>query len=212
VPGILEERANMRLSLIVAGLIFAALLSAEAAAQSPPPVTQPPGTQVPVAAAAPAPKQLVVPSPEALLMMIRSTLIALHHGNVTGNYAVLRELSAPGFQTANSAANLNQIFTNLRTQRINLTPVLFLTPELTQGPAISENGMLTMTGFLATQPLRINFQLAFQAVDGVWRPFGIGINPVPAPKEAVAATSSTAATPAKATQPAAKQPPSGKAK
>jgi hypothetical protein len=195
----------LRLGLIAAGFTLAALFSVDAAAQQA-------GSQASMAAAAPAPKQFVVPSPETLLVMIRSTLIALHHGNITGNYAVLRELSAPGFQTANSAASLSQIFANLRTQGINLAPVLLLTPELTQGPAISDNGMLSMTGFLATQPLRINFQLAFQAVDGVWRPFGIGINPTPAPKEAAAANSSTAATPAKTTQPAARTPPGGKAK
>ena len=97
----------MRLHLIVAGIALATLFSAEAAAQSAPPAA--PGNQAPAAATSPAPKQLVVPAPEVLLMMIRSTLIALHHGNITGNYSVLRELSAPGFQTANSAASLSQI-------------------------------------------------------------------------------------------------------
>src|SRR4051794_31257542 len=34
-----------------------------------------------------------------VLILIRSALIALDQGNKTGNYTVLRDLGAPGFQT-----------------------------------------------------------------------------------------------------------------
>jgi hypothetical protein len=176
----------MRRLLPVASLFFCAVLMADAAAQVLPPAKEPA-----LAAPPPAAKRPVVPAPEALLIMIRSTLIALHHGNVTGNYTVLRDLAAPGFQAANSAASLGQIFGNLRAQRIDLAPALLLTPELVQGPAIGDNGLLSLAGFLATQPLRINFQIMFQAVDGMWRPFGIAINPAPAATEGSPASNVT---------------------
>lgn len=195
----------MRLGAIVAAFVLAAMFAADSVAQSPPPAAQQPD-QHPPKGTGPVSKQLQTPSPEALLVMIRSTLIALHHGNVTGNYTVLRDLSAPGFQAANSAASLGQIFANLRSQHIDLAPALLLTPELVQGPATLENGMLSMTGFFATQPLRINFQLTFQAVNGFWRPFGIGINPTAAPEASAAPITSNSTTPAKASPAAANQP------
>jgi hypothetical protein len=43
-------------------------------------------------------------------MPIRSALLALDQANKTGNYTVLRELGAPGFQAANTAARLSEIF------------------------------------------------------------------------------------------------------
>jgi hypothetical protein len=186
---------------IVATLVLCLIGAVDATAQGAPTVAQQPVKPSTTTSSAPTPRQLAVPPAEALLMMIRSTLIALHHGNITGNYTVLRELSAPAFQSANSAASLGQIFTDLRVQRVDLTPALLLTPELVQGPAITDNGMLTMTGFLTTPQQRINFQLAFQVVDGFWRPFGIGINATPA-KASVPAV----------VQPAAKQSPGGKMK
>jgi hypothetical protein len=128
----------MRRLLPVASLFFGAVLMADAAAQVSPPAKDPA-----LAAPPPAAKRPVVPAPEALLIMVRSTLIALHHGNVTGNYTVLRDLAAPGFQAANSAASLGQIFGNLRAQRIDLAPALLLTPELVQGPAIGVSGNAT---------------------------------------------------------------------
>ena len=33
-----------------------------------------------------------------VLMLIRSSLLALDHANKTGNYTVLRDIGAPGFQ------------------------------------------------------------------------------------------------------------------
>ena len=43
-----------------------------------------------------------------VLILVRSTLIALDQANKTGNYTVLRDLGAPAFQ-ANSAARLKQL-------------------------------------------------------------------------------------------------------
>ena len=42
--------------------------------------------------------------------LIRSSLLALHHANVTGNYTVLRDLSAPSFRSRNTAADLSGSF------------------------------------------------------------------------------------------------------
>ena len=47
-----------------------------------------------------------VPAPNTLTILIKNTLAALNHANLTGNYTVLRDLGAPGFSQANTAARL----------------------------------------------------------------------------------------------------------
>lgn len=45
-----------------------------------------------------------------VLILIRSSLLAVDQANKTGNYTVLRDLGAPGFQAANTATQLGEIF------------------------------------------------------------------------------------------------------
>src|SRR3954451_23191219 len=68
-----------------------------------------------------------------VLILIRSTLIALDQGNKTGNYTVLRDLRAPGFQ-ANTAARLAEIFATQRKDNIDLSGVAVLDPQLSLLP------------------------------------------------------------------------------
>ena len=79
------------------------------------------------------------------------------------------------FQAKNSAADLAQIFANLRQRRIDLHAAALLAPQLTAAPALDDKGMLRLTGYFPTRPLQINFDLLFQTVAGEWRLFGISI-------------------------------------
>ena len=74
------------------------------------------------------PKLPTVPSAPAVLALVRSTLIAVDHGNKSGNYTVLRELGSPDFHDANSAAKLSVVFANLVDQRVDMLPVLVVEP------------------------------------------------------------------------------------
>ena len=136
-------------------------------------------------ATAGAPK-LAVPGDEKLLAMIRSTLIALNQANATGNYSVFREMSAPGFQVANSSAKLAESFAELRRRNFDLSPILLLRPKLLRRPELNAGGMLRVTGFFPTRPERLNFDLMFQSVGGQWRLFGIAANTSPVETEAPA--------------------------
>jgi hypothetical protein len=62
----------------------------------------------------PQPAKPSVPDDLKLIILIRTSLIALNHANLTDNYSVLRDMAAPGFQQANNAAQLAQIFSDLR--------------------------------------------------------------------------------------------------
>ena len=117
-----------------------------------------------------------VPDGATLAMLIRSTVIALNQANLTGNYSVLRDLSAPAFQDGNSFADLATIFADLRGRQLDLAPVAVIDPRLFRPAVIDERKMLRLTGFFPSQPEQVNFDLAFQRVDGDWRLFGIGLN------------------------------------
>ncbi len=125
--------------------------------------------------AAPVQPRLAVPQAEELLGLIRSTVIALNQANQTGNYTVLRDLAAPDFRNGNDAARLGAIFQVLREQAIDLTPLLQISPEVTEAPAITQKGLLRLAGFFPTQPLRVNFDLSFQYWETRWRPYTISV-------------------------------------
>jgi hypothetical protein len=109
---------------------------------------------------------------------VRTTLVAVHQANVTGNYTVLRDLGAPGFREKNSAADLARIFAPIREQRIDLGAVVLLNPQLSQ-VQVNTQKMLHIVGTLATKPVPVNFELLFQAVNGVWQVNGIAVSPAP---------------------------------
>jgi hypothetical protein len=132
--------------------------------------------QQPAQPAAAAPQQPALPvSLEQALYLIRSTLLSLNDANRTGNYTVLRDLAAPDFQGANTAADLAQNFTDLRRRHFDLFTVALAAPQLTAPPALDDHGMLRLTGFFPTRPLQINFDLLFQNTGGQWRLFGISV-------------------------------------
>jgi hypothetical protein len=135
------------------------------------------GTKAPAAAG----QTIAVPQPEVLLVLIRSALIGLEHANRTGNYTVLRELGGPGLQQ-HSAAQLSSAFANLRGAKIDLLVAAILTPQLTQQPKVTPDGLLQLAGFFPTQPRRIQFNIVYQAVGGQWKLGGLNVGLAPAPQ------------------------------
>lgn len=122
----------------------------------------------------PAPKPAQIDR-NGVLMLVRSSLLALDHANKTGNYTVLRDIGAPGFQ-ANSAARLGEIFAKLRNDNLDLSGVAVIDPQLSLLPQIEANGLMHMAGFFPSVPNQVNFDLAFAPVNGQWRLFGISVS------------------------------------
>jgi hypothetical protein len=111
-----------------------------------------------------------------VLMLVRSTLLALDQANKTGNYTVLRDLGAPGFQAVNTAARLSEIFASQRNDKLDLSGVAVIDPQLSLLPQIEPNGMMRMAGFFPSVPSQVNFELLFAPVDSHWRLFGLSVN------------------------------------
>src|SRR3954452_15878092 len=202
------RRARRLFALTMAALgsispIMMGVAAPQHAAQAPP---QPPAPGGAPAPAAPLDRN-------AVLILVRSTLLALHHGNETGNYTVLRDLGAPGFQAVNSAARLGKIFASLRNQGADLTSLAVLEPQITKGPEIGKDGLLRLGGFFSSGGRQLNFELAFQPVNGRLKLFGIStslsqpgalatVNPADAAKD-MAAPPASGAKPDAAQAPAA---------
>lgn len=111
-----------------------------------------------------------------VLILVRSTLLALDHANKTGNYTVLRDVGAPGFQMGNTAAKLAEIFAKLRNDKLDLSGVSVIDPQLSVLPQIESNGMMRMAGFFPSVASQVNFELLYAPVDGQWRLFGISVS------------------------------------
>jgi hypothetical protein len=167
----MHERTSRIAGLV--GLILAAVvLAGEPAAAEP----ASPRGQEQAASQSPA-----VLTPAVLLMLIRTTLVALNQANFTGNYTVLHGLGTPQLQAMSSPADLGTAFQNLREQRLDLSPVLVVSPELTKPPLVTQDGALRLTGVFRTQPVQITFVAVFRPVAGIWRVEGLSVNSQPAP-------------------------------
>jgi hypothetical protein len=85
---------------------------------------------------------------------------------------VLRDLGAPSFRAVNSAARLSEIFSNLRAQRLDLSQLAVLEPQLTTPPQLDARGLLRIEGIFPSTR-QVTFSLVFKSVAGQWRLFGV---------------------------------------
>ena len=125
----------------------------------------------------PPPSPMPVPNELELAKLIWSTMAAVDHANVAGNYSVLRDLSAPGFQMNNDAARLAKIFETLRASNVDLSNTMLLAPTYQTAPVIMAGNVLHVKGFFGLRPTAIGFDLYYQWLQGRWRLYGVSIVP-----------------------------------
>jgi hypothetical protein len=126
-----------------------------------------------------------MPDADRIVLLVRTTLLTLNDALQTGNFTVLRDMGAPGFRQANSAARLSSIFANLTQRGIDLSPVAIIVPQLAEVPTIDpKTSLLRIRGYFPGTPVRIEFDLLYQPVDGRWRLFGVSVQPAAAAAEA----------------------------
>jgi len=122
-----------------------------------------------------------MPDSAVQAMLIKNTLVAVNHGNLTGNYTVLRDLSSENFRRKNTAADLSTTFANLRQQKLDLSPILVTKVQLTKQPRKDETrGRMLLVGFFPTRPRAVRFALIFQNVNGGWMIDEISVAVAPA--------------------------------
>jgi hypothetical protein len=136
-----------------------------------------------------------IPNDYKLVMLIKTTIIAVNQANMTGNYTLLRDLGTPDFQRSNNATRLAEAFASLRQRNLDLAPILFITPKLAGPPSLQQNGSIRLTGLIPSSPEQVHFDFAFLQVDGQWMLDGISLAMVQpkAPIETSAAPAAQAA-------------------
>jgi len=159
--------------------------SGPSAGTVPVPVQEKPALpQAPPAAApvqiAPVANTPPLPSAEQLVSLVRNVLLAVNDANLTGNYTVLRDLSAPDSQGLNTPERLEESFRPIRQQGTDFSIVAVATPRFVQLPTFTPQGYLRVNGEFISSP-RITFDIFLQHVEGRWRPYAIGVGVVPVP-------------------------------
>lgn len=171
------------------GIVATALLAAATAgaqnrpASAPAPSSarssQPAAQQSPPARPAAQQQQAQVPQAAGLLILIRSSLVALNQANQTGNYQVLHAIGSDTLRARTNPQTLAQSFAPFRQRNVNLNPVLYLNPQLSK-PAVIEQGRLHLIGSFPTTPLRIDFDLWFEPSQQQWKIVQMNVNLTPA--------------------------------
>jgi len=118
-----------------------------------------------------------VPSELELAKLVWSTMAMVDHANRSGNYSVLRDTSATGFQVQNDPARLAEIFQPIRALRVDLSNALVVEPRYTDGPRLLQPDVFQIKGYFPLRPTAIFFDLYFQWEQGRWKLFGISIQP-----------------------------------
>ena len=167
-------------TIVITSIAVLLVLGTQALAQRvpPPESAAPPASGQPEAQtpALPSRPQVIMPDAEKTVLLLRNTLITLNDAIHTGNFTVLRDRAAPGFRDANSAARLGQIFSDLASRNVDLSLVSVISPQLTEAPILDqERGTLNLKGYFPSQPVQIDFEVLYQAVDNRWQVFGLSV-------------------------------------
>ncbi|WP_195908651.1 hypothetical protein [Novosphingobium sp. Gsoil 351] len=118
-----------------------------------------------------------VPSELELAKLVWSTMAMVDHANRSGNYSVLRDSSASGFQIQNDPARLAEIFAPIRALRVDLSNALIVAPTYTGGPTLLQPDVFRVQGYFPLRPSPIFFDFYFQWEQGRWKLFGISVQP-----------------------------------
>ena len=96
-----------------------------------------------------------------LLTLVKTALVAVNQGNLTGNYTVLRDLGNTQFRQKNTSADLGVIFASFRQTKLDFGVIVEYTPVFNQPPTISERNTVRAIGYFPTNPI-IEFNIVFQ--------------------------------------------------
>lgn len=113
--------------------------------------------------------QSKLPAAAKLTYLIQNSIAAINHANITGNYAVFRDLSAPNMIAHSSPATLAEEYRAFRKNGIDLSPLLIITPKLSKKIKINSDELLVLEGYYPSKPLRTLFNLKYRNIAGRWR-------------------------------------------
>jgi hypothetical protein len=115
------------------------------------------------------------PSERGLEAMVKATLLTFNDANVTGNYEVLHAKLSKPFREQFSVERLARRFQEFNKKHIDFDVIAALKPSYEPAPKVDDDGRLVVKGYFPTEPLRVNFDLAFIPSDGEWKLISINV-------------------------------------
>jgi hypothetical protein len=116
-----------------------------------------------------------VPSERGLEALVKATLLTFNDANVTGNYEVFHAKLSKPFREQFSVERLARRFQEFNKKHIDIDIVAALKPAYDPAPKVDDEGKLQVKGHFPTEPLRVNFDLAFIPSDGEWKLISINV-------------------------------------
>jgi hypothetical protein len=110
-----------------------------------------------------------VPSERALEVLVKTSLLSFNDANVTGNYTVLHEKLSKPFRQEYPPEKLKEAFKEFSEKTIDIELIAALKPIYEPASSIDSEGKLLLKGYFPTEPIRVNFNLAFIPSDGEWK-------------------------------------------
>ena len=116
-----------------------------------------------------------VPSERALEALVKTTLLTFNDANVTGNYEVFHAKLSKPFREQFPVERLARRFQEFNKKNIDFDVIAALKPSYDPAPKVDDEGRLLVKGHFPTEPLRVNFDLAFIPSDGEWKLISINV-------------------------------------
>jgi hypothetical protein len=119
--------------------------------------------------------QSKVPSERGLEALVKAALLTFNDANVTGNYEVFHAKLSKPFREQFSVERLARRFQEFNKKHIDFDVIAALKPSYDPTPRVDDEGRLLVKGHFPTEPLRLNFDLAFIPSDGEWKLISINV-------------------------------------
>ena len=110
-----------------------------------------------------------VPTERGLEVLVKTSLLSFNDANITGNYTVLHDKLSKPFRQEFPPERLKEAFREFSEKNVDIELVAVLKPTYEPAPTIDSEGKLVVRGYFPTEPIRVNFDLAFIPSDGEWK-------------------------------------------
>ena len=116
-----------------------------------------------------------VPSERGLEALVKTTLLTFNDANVTGNYEVFHAKLSKPFREQYPVERLARRFQEFNKQHVDFDVIAALKPSYDPAPKVDDDGRLLVKGHFPTEPLRVNFDLAFIPSNSEWKLISINV-------------------------------------
>jgi hypothetical protein len=123
--------------------------------------------------------EAALPTPIDAVTLVRNSTADFARSVMAADFAGLHRAAAPELQQQFSAAQLTSQFQAFIDNRIDLTPLEAVPPNLSAEPAIDGDGILRLVGYYPAEGGKVDFDYRYVYRYTGWRLISIQVNAVP---------------------------------